>query len=76
MKVATILVALLVGCGDPPERVLIMKHRRPEPITCVNTGRDQQTCTDGAGLIWTCGTNGGNDATCINTGRLQWEDGR
>lgn len=67
--------ALLMACSDGPEMVLLNKHHRPGPIKCVNTGESQETCIDAVGLIWTCGWSGpaGNEATCINTGKIEAE---
>lgn len=63
-----ILLCLLAGCGKQPSEVLTSKGR-PAPIECATTGRDQVTCVDGAGLIWTCGLKAVGDAECIQTGQ-------
>ena len=63
-----LLCLLLIACGDAPRKVL-REQGRPEPVRCVVTGENQQTCKDGDGLIWTCGYNQFTDASCVNTGQ-------
>ena len=65
-----LLVLTLVGCATPKE--VLEEKGRPAPIDCVKTAQYQKTCTDGAGVIWTCYT-GNFKAECIATGQLMKE---
>lgn len=69
-KLLAVALLSLFGCKPCSPEAHLRKKARPEPITCVSVSgsTNAKTCTDGAGVVWSCDTS-----DCVATGTVPRE---